>query len=422
MTVGDLVRLLRLEGGRVSIVEMTLPAGSPAAGRPLYELRLPPDSADRRGPARGPRGDPAARDRARRRRRGRRARARRRRSRRCATRRRRRMAGGTPRDGVGGATDPARLAASRTRTAGSSCDDAPRCSPSTPSTTTRVPSARPGIARRPMNTTVTSPVPSETTASSDSLPSIGKHGDPAAPRRRSCTRSRSGASAIRTVPGTVSAHSRISSARRASSLSVSLPKKRRRAPIASDRGYGPLDHRRAIWLALSDVRRRARTCASSTCRSSTPRIATATTATDDPERGVVGVRHHERGDQQRHEVHHLDQRVERGTGRVLERVADRVADHRGLVARRPLPPKWPSSMYFFALSHAPPAFDSITASSWPVRIEPGQERAERLGLQEEAGDDRGEHRQQARRHQLAQRGLRADVDHARRSPASRCSP
>jgi trk/ktr system potassium uptake protein len=45
VTVGDLVRLIRLEGGRVSIVEMTLPASSPSVGRPLYELRLPPDSA-----------------------------------------------------------------------------------------------------------------------------------------------------------------------------------------------------------------------------------------------------------------------------------------------------------------------------------------------------------------------------------------
>jgi trk system potassium uptake protein TrkA len=45
VTVGDLVRLLRLEGGRVSIVEMTLPEGSPTVGRPLYEVRMPVDSA-----------------------------------------------------------------------------------------------------------------------------------------------------------------------------------------------------------------------------------------------------------------------------------------------------------------------------------------------------------------------------------------
>jgi trk system potassium uptake protein TrkA len=45
VTVGDLVRLLRLEGGRVALAELRLPAGSPTEGRAIYELRLPPDSA-----------------------------------------------------------------------------------------------------------------------------------------------------------------------------------------------------------------------------------------------------------------------------------------------------------------------------------------------------------------------------------------
>jgi trk system potassium uptake protein TrkA len=45
VTTGDLVQLLRLEGGRISIVEMKLEAASPAAGRPLYELRLPAGAA-----------------------------------------------------------------------------------------------------------------------------------------------------------------------------------------------------------------------------------------------------------------------------------------------------------------------------------------------------------------------------------------
>jgi trk/ktr system potassium uptake protein len=45
VTVGDLVRLLRLEGGRIALVEMTIPDGSPNDGRPIYELRLPADSA-----------------------------------------------------------------------------------------------------------------------------------------------------------------------------------------------------------------------------------------------------------------------------------------------------------------------------------------------------------------------------------------
>jgi trk system potassium uptake protein TrkA len=45
VTVGDLVRLMRLERGAVGLVELTLPDDSLNAGRPLYELRLPPDSA-----------------------------------------------------------------------------------------------------------------------------------------------------------------------------------------------------------------------------------------------------------------------------------------------------------------------------------------------------------------------------------------
>ena len=44
VTAGDLVRLLRLEGGRASIVELKLTDSSPAAGKALYEMRLPPDS------------------------------------------------------------------------------------------------------------------------------------------------------------------------------------------------------------------------------------------------------------------------------------------------------------------------------------------------------------------------------------------
>ncbi len=45
VSVGDLVRLLHLEGGKVALVEMTLPPESPTVGMSLYELRLPPDSA-----------------------------------------------------------------------------------------------------------------------------------------------------------------------------------------------------------------------------------------------------------------------------------------------------------------------------------------------------------------------------------------
>jgi trk system potassium uptake protein TrkA len=45
VTVGDLVRLFGLEGGRIALVELTMPDESPNAGRPIYELRLPADAA-----------------------------------------------------------------------------------------------------------------------------------------------------------------------------------------------------------------------------------------------------------------------------------------------------------------------------------------------------------------------------------------
>ena len=45
VTVGDIVRLLKLERGKVSLVELTLNPGSKVLGKPMYELRLPLDSA-----------------------------------------------------------------------------------------------------------------------------------------------------------------------------------------------------------------------------------------------------------------------------------------------------------------------------------------------------------------------------------------
>jgi len=45
VTTGDLVRLLKLEGGEVSLVEVKLTESSHMVGRPLYELRLPQDAA-----------------------------------------------------------------------------------------------------------------------------------------------------------------------------------------------------------------------------------------------------------------------------------------------------------------------------------------------------------------------------------------
>jgi len=45
VSVGDIVRLLKLQRGKVTLVELTLQQGSEVVGRPMYELRLPLDSA-----------------------------------------------------------------------------------------------------------------------------------------------------------------------------------------------------------------------------------------------------------------------------------------------------------------------------------------------------------------------------------------
>jgi trk system potassium uptake protein TrkA len=45
VTVGDVVRLLKLDRSGAALVELTLREGSQAAGHPMYELRLPIESA-----------------------------------------------------------------------------------------------------------------------------------------------------------------------------------------------------------------------------------------------------------------------------------------------------------------------------------------------------------------------------------------
>jgi trk/ktr system potassium uptake protein len=43
VSVGDLVRLLNLEQGKVALLELTLAESSPANGRTVGELKMPPD-------------------------------------------------------------------------------------------------------------------------------------------------------------------------------------------------------------------------------------------------------------------------------------------------------------------------------------------------------------------------------------------
>ena len=44
VSVGDLVQLLRLEQGKVALLEVTLAEGSPADGKTVGDLKMPPDS------------------------------------------------------------------------------------------------------------------------------------------------------------------------------------------------------------------------------------------------------------------------------------------------------------------------------------------------------------------------------------------
>jgi trk system potassium uptake protein len=45
VSIGDLVTILPLEGGHVTLVEMKLPGDSPNVGKHVYDLRLPHDAA-----------------------------------------------------------------------------------------------------------------------------------------------------------------------------------------------------------------------------------------------------------------------------------------------------------------------------------------------------------------------------------------
>ncbi|MGV9673181.1 potassium channel family protein [Gordonia sp. NPDC003504] len=45
VSVGDLVRLMTFRQGQANLVELTLPANTPLAGRPVHKLQLPRDAA-----------------------------------------------------------------------------------------------------------------------------------------------------------------------------------------------------------------------------------------------------------------------------------------------------------------------------------------------------------------------------------------
>ncbi len=83
-----------------------------------------------------------------------------------------------------------------------------------------------------------------------------------------------------------------------------------------------------------------------------------------------------------------------------------------LWAGEPLPPKFPSSMYFLALSQAPPALAMNTARTKPGRG-PADEQAHDAGnAQEEAGDDGDDDGQERGQDHVPLGAARRDLDAA----------
>ena len=77
-------------------------------------------------------------------------------------------------------------------------------------------------------------------------------------------------------------------------------------------------------------------------------------------------------------VHHLDQRIDGRAGRVLQRVADRVAGDGRLVLLAPLAGRFGLRFVldrFLGIVPMPPALAIKTASNWPTTIMPPRKPA-----------------------------------------------
>ena len=122
--------------------------------------------------------------------------------------------------------------------------------------------------------------------------------------------------------------------------------------------------------------------------------------------------------QESHDVDDLDHRVDRGTGGILVGIADRIAGDRGMVASDPLPPRLPSSMYFLALSQAPPPDVIDSATNSPVTIVPSSMAPSEAnaatrpidGPDHDIENDRRQDGQQRRNDHLANRRTGEQVD------------
>ncbi len=131
----------------------------------------------------------------------------------------------------------------------------------------------------------------------------------------------------------------------------------------------------------------------------------------EPQQLVVGEGDNGRGDQHRDQVHHLDQRVQGRAGGVLERVADGVADHGRLVGLGVLAAVVAVLDVLLGVVPGAAGHRQHDRQQLPGQDGAGQVGAEGGRLEQEPGGDRGQHRQQPRGQQLAQRVPGADVDH-----------
>src|SRR5699024_1262009 len=121
--------------------------------------------------------------------------------------------------------------------------------------------------------------------------------------------------------------------------------------------------------------------------------------------------HHGRRDQQRNQVHHLDQRVDRGAGGVLERITDGVTDHRRLVRLGPLTAVITVLDHLLCVVPGAPGIREENSHQRACRDGTTEIPCQRAGPDAETTRDGRENRQQPASRQFPQRYLRRQVHH-----------
>jgi len=118
------------------------------------------------------------------------------------------------------------------------------------------------------------------------------------------------------------------------------------------------------------------------------------------------------GSQQADQVDDLDHSgFSAGTSRVLERIADGIPFHAGLVGGRPLAAEMPILDVFLALSSAPPAMAMNTAINWPLRTTPARNAPSALTSKTMSHQQRQGDREGHQADQLFLCGSRGDAHH-----------